>query len=331
MSGLVPPVPRHRRLTGALAASAVLLTGCGGGSRENAEPTPVPTSPAATSDATVSSEPLVRGLDVCSLAAGGQVRRAVGQTGEPTSRMLARIKGYDALVDQCGFGVSFDSYTFVVSVGLAPATGKDLVGLPGEPVGGIADAARVADRSRFTTLTFLKGSTLVQLLAVRSSGAPSRVGALSAVARAVAAAVPADPPQTDAQTEGRCADVDPKAVEGALGAPLALSRSLAYKDSSTACSWASGVEGGRTVTLALYTNQQAGPFFAAQKGSEPTTKVPGVTGDAFTVPGRAYVVADDGQALAVSGSFAPKAPSDRPMPVTPALTALLASAAALMQ
>ena len=104
-------------------------------------------SPSAGADPTVSAGPLLTALDVCSLATPAQVRRAAGQAGEPTSRQLTTIHGYGGLVDQCGFGVSFDSYTFVVSVGLAPATRADLARLPGEPVDGVGDAARAADQA----------------------------------------------------------------------------------------------------------------------------------------------------------------------------------------
>ncbi len=326
---------RHRLLCGllsGLAASAVLLTGCSGGSQPSGgTPATTPTSPSATSDPTVTSKPLVQGLDVCSLASPGQVRQAVGQVGEPTSRSLTRIEGYDGLVDQCGFGVSFDSFTFVVSVGLAPATRKDLAALDGRPVGGIGDAARAGDQARYTTVSFLKGATLVQVQAIKGSDGVPRAGQVAAVARKLAASVPGDPPESDVQTEGKCADVDPQAVEHVLGAPAGVARTLLYKDQSAVCSWATGVRNPRTVSVSVYTNRQAGPFLADQKNYAPTKKVPGVTGDAFTVPGTAYVVAEDGQAVSVTGRFPPKVADAEPLPVTPELTALLASGVGLLQ
>lgn len=321
----------RRRLICGLAASVVLLAGCSGGGRTSAGPDTTPASPTATSAPSVSSRPLVQGLDVCSLASPGQVRQAVGQVGEPTSRSLTRIDGYDGLVDQCGFGVSFDSFTFLVSVGLAPATRKDLAGLGGRPLDGVGDAARAADKGRFTTVSFLKGSTLVQVQAVRTSDGASRAGQVAAVARKVAVSVPGDPPESDVQTEGKCADVDPRAVEHVLGAPAGVSRTLLYKDQSAVCSWATGVQDARTVSVSVYTNQQAGPFLAEQKNYEPATKVPGVSGDAFTVPGTAYVVAEDGQAVSVTGRFPPETADAKPLPVTPQLSALLASGAALLR
>jgi hypothetical protein len=321
---------RHRLLCG-LAASALLLTGCSGSQDPGGAPARTPATPTEASDPAVSSKPLIQGLDVCSLATPGQVRQAAGQVGEPTSRSLTRIEGYDGLVDQCGFGVSFDSFTLLVGVGLAPATRKDLAGLPGRPVGGIGDAARAADQASSTTVSFLKGSTLVQVRAVKGPGGTSRAGQVAAVARRIAVSVPGEPPDSDVQTEGKCVDVDPQAVERVLGAPSGVARSLLYKDQSAVCSWATGVRNPRTVSVSVYTNRQAGPFLADQKGYEPTRKVPGVTGDAFTIPGTAYVVAEDGQAVAVTGTFPPRAAADKPLPVTPQLAALLTSGAALLQ
>lgn len=322
---------RHHLLCG-LAVAALLLTGCSGGSGSpGSAAATTPATASRTPDTTVSSKPLIEGFDVCSLASPGQVQQAVGQVGEPTFRSLTGIEGYDGLVDQCGFGVSFDSFTVLVSVGLAPATRKDLAGLPGRPVGGIGDAARAADQASATTVSFLKGSTLVQVRAVKGAAGASPAGQVAALARAVAGSVPGDPPESDVQTEGKCADVDPRAVERVLGAPVGVARTLLYKDQSAVCSWATGVEHARTVSVSVYTNRQAGPFLADQKAYEPTRKVPGVTGDAFTVPGTAYVVAEDGQAVSVSGTFPPSVADRKPLPVTPQLTALLASGVSLLQ
>ena len=270
---------------------------------------------------------------MCSLAPPALVSKATGQPGEPTSRVLTRIDGYDALVDQCGFGVSFDSFTLVLSVGLAPAGPRDLAGLPGKKasvdVSDLADAARATENQLFSTVSFVKGATLVQLSAVRSADDPSRLRQVVAVARQVAGAVPDEPPATDAQTRGACADLDPQAVEGVLGGPTAVSRSLTYKDGSIVCSFATGVRKARAVSVSRYTNRQAGPFLADQKSYSPSTDVPGVAGDAFTIPGTAYVVAEDGQAISVTGDIG--SPGMRkPAPVTPQLTALLTSAAALL-
>ena len=91
-----------------------------------------------------------------------------------------------------------------VSVGLAPATRADLDSLPGESVDGVGDAALAADLARFTTVWFLRGSTLVQVLAVKPSDEASRLEDVTAVAAAIARRVPTDPPETDDQTEGVC-------------------------------------------------------------------------------------------------------------------------------
>jgi hypothetical protein len=220
----------------------------------------------------------------------------------------------------------------VVSVGLAPATRADLAELPGEPVDGVGDAARAADLARFTTVSFLRGSTLAQVLAVKPSDEASRLSEVTAVAAAVARRIPADPPQTDDQTVGVCSRLDRTAVEAVLGAPVGVSRTLEYKDRSAMCTFATGARDPRTVTVGVYSNRQAGPFFLSQKKYLASRPVPGVEGGAaFTIPGTAYVVAKDGQAVSVVGDFPPAAPARKPLPVTPGLTALLTSAATLMQ
>ena len=329
-------MPRRHRPLGLLvvAVLALLLSGCSSaGSDTPAGADPAPSAAASSAgDPTVSAGPLLKALDVCSLATPAQVRRAAGQTGEPTSRQLTTIPGYGGLVDQCGFGVSFDSYTFVVSVGLAPATRADLARLPGEPVDGVGDAARAADQARFTTVSFLRGSTLAQVLAVKPSDEASRLQDVTAVAAAVARRVPTDPPETDDQTEGVCSRLDQKAVDGVLGAPAGVSRTLEYKDRSAMCTFATGPRDPRTVTVGVYSNTQAGPFFLSQKKYLDSRPVPGIdAGTAFTIPGTAYVVAEDGQAVSVVGDFQPATPARKPLPVTPEITALLTSAASLMQ
>ena len=88
----------------------------------------------------------------------------------------------------------------------------------------------------------------------------------------------------------------------------------------------------RTVTVGVYSNTQAGPFFLSQKKYLDSRPVPGIdAGTAFTIPGTGYVVAEDGQAVSVVGDFPPDTPARKPLRVTPELTALLASAATLMQ
>lgn len=321
---------RRLRLPSALAACALLVTGCSGGSEGARVHDPDP-SGSSTGTPTVSSAPLLSGLDVCSLASPGLVRSVVDQVGEPTNRALTRIDGYDGLVDQCGFGVSFDSYTFVVSVGLGPARRTDLAKLGGKPVDGVGDAARAKDETQFSTVSFLKGRTLVQVMAVKPSPEASRLTAVTAAAAQIARAVPAEPPESDAQTSGRCADIPQAAVDGVLGAPAAVSRTLLYKDQSVVCSWATGVDDPKTVSLSIYTNQHAGPFIADQKTFQPSAPAPGLPGDAFTVPGAGYIVADDGQVVAVNGTFPPRAPKGKPLPVTPQLTALLAAGESQLQ
>lgn len=330
---------RRTRAVPALVACLALLAGCTGGSNDQggASGQPGGHTSGTSSQAPGSADPggtgdeLLSGLDICSLVSEAQVHRAVGQVGEPTSRVLTTIHGYDGLVDQCGFGVSFDSYTFVLSVGLEPATRADLQRLPGRPVQGIGDAARSVDRATGSTLSFLKGRTLVQVRTVHQGAGASRPGDVRAVAGAVARSVPSDPPETDDQTRGACAKVDRQAVDKVLGAPAAVSRTLSYVNLSSVCSWATGTRNPRTVVVTVYSSQQAGPFLADQKNSEPTRDIPGISRDAFSIPGVAYAIAPDGQAVSVSGTFPPKVGARTPLPVTPQLTDLLASAVTLMQ
>jgi len=338
-------VLRRTRAVPALVACLALLAGCTGGSNDqgaasgqSSGPSSGPssgqsagTSQSGSSDPGGTGDQLLSGLDICSLVSEAQVRRAVGQVGEPTSRVLTTIDGYDGLVDQCGFGVSFDSYTFVLSVGLAPATRADLQRLPGRPVQGIGDAARSVDRSTGSTLSFLKGRTLVQVRTVHQGDGPSRPADVRAVVGAVSQAVPSDPPETDDQTRGACTKVDRQAVDKVLGAPAAVSRTLSYVNLSSVCSWATGTRNPRTVAVTVYSSQQAGPFLADQKNSEPSRDIPGISRDAFAIPGAAYAISPDGQAVSVSGSFPPKVGARTPLPVTPQLTDLLASASTLMQ
>ena len=330
---------RRTRAVPALVACLALLAGCTGGSNDQggASGQPGGHTSGTSSQAPGSADPggtgdeLLSGLDICSLVSEAQVHRAVGQVGEPTSRVLTTIDGYDGLVDQCGFGVSFDSYTFVLSVGLEPATRADLQRLPGRPVQGIGDAARSVDRATGSTLSFLKGRTLVQVRTVHQGAGASRPGDVRAVAGAVARSVPSDPPETDDQTRGACAKVDRQAVDKVLGAPAAVSRTLSYVNLSSVCSWATGTRNPRTVVVTVYSSQQAGPFLADQKNSEPTRDIRGISRDAFSIPGVAYAIAPDGQAVSVSGTFPPKVGARTPLPVTPQLTDLLASAVTLMQ
>ena len=324
---------RSRAVPGLVAALAgwLVLAGCSGGSSDPGaadDPTPGRTH---RSDSVSPGDPLLSGLDICSLVSEAQVHRAVGQVGEPTSRVLTTIDGYDGLVDQCGFGVSFDSYTLVLSVGLEPATRRDLQRLPGKPVRGIGDAAVAVDESRGSTVSFLKGRTLAQVRTVYQGAGSSRPADVRALVVAVARSVPSDPPETDDQTRGACAKVDQEAVDKVLGAPAAVSRSLSYVNLSSVCSWATGTRNPRTVAVTVYSSQQAGPFLAVQKHSEPSRDIPGISDDAFSIPGVAYAIAPDGQAVSVSGEFPPDAGPRTPLTVTPQLTDLLASAVTLMQ
>ena len=77
---------------------------------------------------------------------------------------------------------------------------------------GIGDAARSDGSGRSTTVSFLKGSTLVQVRANQSADGTDRAGQVAAVAAEIAQKVPSDPPETDDQTDGVCDRVDPSAV-----------------------------------------------------------------------------------------------------------------------
>ena len=327
------PPPPLRLLAGVVAAG--LLAGCSGtGQGPRGEPVAddSPSSEGLSGNA-AGSTPLLGGLDVCRLPTAAMARTASDQDVTPTTRSFARIAGYVGLVDSCGFGPSFASSAFVVAVGLDPVTRRTLAGLPaaGPAVDGIGDAARAAENAAQATVTFVKGRTLVQLRAARPADGSSTLAGLTEVAGDLADRVPPTPPAADAQTVGRCTDVDESLVSGVLGAPTAVARSLAYQDGSATCAWATGTTRPRTVTLSLYTNRQAGPFLADLKVTGPSAAVSGVPGDAFTVPGKAYVVAGDGQAAVLSGQLPSRGDPGRPLPATPELTALLANAAALLR
>ena len=332
------PARPLRLLVGVVAAG--LLAGCSGGAgTARDEPAAGSStgsstgSPTGSSGSGSGSGSVLGGLDVCRLPSAAMVRTASEQDALPTTRSFAPIAGYDGLVDQCGFGPSFASSAFVVAVGFDPAGPKVLAGLPGagRPVEGVGDGARATEDPTQATVTFVRGRTLVQLRAARPAGGASALARLTEVAAELAGRVPPTPPAGDAQTLGRCADVDQRLVAGLLGAPAVVSRSLAYRDRSATCAWATGTRRPATVTLSLYTNPQAGPFLAALGDTGPNEKVTGVPGNAFTLPGRAYVVAEDGQAAALRGQL-PSAPDPRkPLPVTPELTALLEDAASLLQ
>jgi hypothetical protein len=323
--------PRPARLLAGVLAAA-LLSGCSGGGEAVEEPSGPASGPASPTGG-VGTPHLLGGLDVCGLPTPAMVRAATGQDVTASTRSLARIPGYDGVVDQCGFGPSFASSSLVVAVGLAPAGARVLTALPaaGRPVPGIGDAARATQDADGAALTFVRGRTIAQLRAPRAVDGSSPLPALTRVARELAPRVPATPPVGDDQTAGRCADVDPARVAGLLGRPPVVSRSLTYRDGSATCAWATGTRRPATVTLSLYTNRQAGPFLAGLEHSGPSARVTGVPGTAFTVPGAAYVVADDGQAVALGGRL-PSVPDPRkPLPVTPELTALLEDAASLLR
>ena len=175
----------------------------------------------------------------------------------------------------------------LVSVGLAPASRQDLARQPGTPVDGIGDAARTDDTADYTEVTFLKGTTLVQLRANKLKDGTDRKAQVAAVAGEIARRVPADPPETDEQTDGICGRVDPAAVRDVLGEDPGVSRSFTYATGSATCSWATGAVDAKEVSVAVYTNSYAGPFLADCAAYEPTADVPG-DGDAFTIPGVAY-------------------------------------------
>ncbi len=314
-------MPRpDRTVLVSVVGATLLVAGCSASPSSSRQPSERSETRAASS-APSSSSLLGRGLDVCRLPTAATLRRATGLDAEPTTHRLTRVPGYDGVVDACGFGPSFNSSTLTVAVGLAPARPADVARLSGRPValGGGGRVSRAADGA---TLTYLRGSTLVRL-----SGGDPALRALLRAARDLAADVPTDPPTADLQTSGRCAGLDVARVRAVLGAPVRASRSLAYADRSATCSWATGTgRNARTLTVALYSNAQAGPFLADSKLGAPHRRVPGVPGDAFTTSTAAYLVADDGQAVVVTGDLG-RHPEGRALPATPALAALLEHAA----
>ncbi len=327
---------RLLRSTVAAAVCGLLLAGCSAGA-ESSPSDPRSGGRAGDSSGTsagpsgASVAPLLTGLDVCRLPTAAMVSRAGGSQGEPTSRRLTTLPGYRGVVDQCGFGVSFDSSSFVVALGLAPATAADVRRTGARPVRGPWAVARAGATAAEERVTFLKGRTLVQVRVPVVTGSGSRLAELTAVAAALAGRVPAEPPASDDQTGAGCAGLDRGRVDRALGSPAAVSRSLRYVDGSLMCSWATGTAGARTVTVSVYTNARMGPFLSPLRASGPSADVRGVPGTAFTTPDAAYLVAGDGQAVAVTGRFGAPAPRGRPLPVTGPLAALLRDAARLLR
>jgi hypothetical protein len=320
-----------------LLVPVLLLAGCDSSGRTTtSDPSPAGSTATPQQDPTVDENPLIQGLDVCSLVSPTQVRGVTDQIGEPSSRTLSRVPGYTGITDQCGFGVSFDSYTLTVDVGMAPTTARAVTRLPLKPVKGVAvkgigNAALVTDTSSFSAVYFVKGRTFVRMQAFRGQSGESRASRLAALARKVAAKVPADPPASDDETSGVCAHLDTSAIHDLLGADPGVSRSFPYRDNSSMCSFASGVgPDARFVSVSTYTNSTAGPFFAEQEDYLPSKQVLGVSkGHAFTVPGSAYYIGDDGQAIGITGSLGGD-PRKAAAP-SQALTSLLDSAANLLQ
>jgi hypothetical protein len=320
-----------------LLVPVLLLAGCdSAGSTTTSDPSAAGSSATPEQDPTVDVAPLVEAFDVCSLVKPTQVRATTGQIGEPSSRVLSRVPGYTGITDQCGFGVSFDSYTLTVDVGMAPSTTKAVTRLPLKPVKGvdvkgIGDAALATDNGSFSAVYFVKGHTFVRLQAFRGQSGESRAARVAALARRVVDLVPAEPPASDEETSGVCAKLDTGAIHDLLGADPGLSRSFPYRDNSSMCSFASGVGPKATfISVSSYTNTTAGPFYAEQEDYLPSKQVLGVSkGHAFTVPGSAYFIGDDGQAIGITGSLGGD-PSKAATP-TQALTDLLDSAAGLLQ
>ena len=117
-----------------------------------------------------------------------------------------------------------------------------------------------------------------------------------------------------------------------LGAPAAVSRSLIYVNLSSVCSWATGA--ATRARRGQRLQQPAGgsvPRRPRSIRSRPRD-VPGISGDAFTIPGAAYAIAPTTARRSRSrATFPPTVGPRTPLPVTPQLTALLASAVTLMQ
>lgn len=313
-----------------IVAGALLLAGCTGGGTAGTNAPPTPTT-ASSPELAQDVDPFLSGLDVCRLVPPPMAMRASGQPVDPTSRTLTALPGYQGVVDECGFGVSFDSAALSLAVGLAPATAKDLRRLGGRAQADVGQAARTKVTSSEESVSFLRGTTLVQLRAPVGADGPSRIDRLVTLARDLVRQVPAAPPESDDQTTGRCKELSADRVDAVLGTPAALSRSFSYADGSVVCSWATGTTRARTVAVSLYTNSQAGPFLASQKATGPSADVPGVPGDAFTTPSTAYVVAADGQVIGVTGRLEAAPPKGRALPVTPELTALLKDATSVLQ
>ena len=170
--------------TTAAITACLLLAGCTGGSGTGSGARVADAVPdRRTAGPACRRRRWSRGLDVCSLASPAEVRRAGGQEGDPSSRTLTSLPGYRGVADECGFGVSFDSASLRVAVGLAPATRADVRRAGGRPVTGPWAVARSRVDPDSEQVTFLRGTTLVRLRVPRVTDAPSRLAPLTKAAR----------------------------------------------------------------------------------------------------------------------------------------------------
>ncbi len=244
-------MPRRHRPLGLLvvAVLALLLAGC---SSAGTDTRPGPPRrrrdrrPRPPADPTVSAGPLLTALDVCSLATPAQVRRAAGQAGEPDQppahhaprvrrpRRPVRVRRLVRLLHVRGQR--------------RPRTGHPRGPRPGCPASrSTGSGTRHGPRTRpgSPRCRSCAGRTLVQVLAVQAER-PRPRGCQDVTAVAAADRPPgADRPAGDRRPDrGRLLPVwTRQAVDGVLGAPAGVSRTLEYKDRSAMCTFATGRPG----------------------------------------------------------------------------------------
>ena len=211
-----------------------------------------------------------------------------------------------------------------VSVGLAPATRADLPRLPGRAGRRVGDAARVAVDQAGGSHRVVPASGSDPRAGAR--GQPRRRGRRRPAGRArrgrapSPGRVPADPPETDDQTAASAPGLDQEAVDGVLGAPAGVSRTLDYEDRSAVCSWATGTRDPRTVAVTrLQQHRRPGRSSCRSRSTSTVRRTCRASTPATRSRSPAPPTSSPrtGRRSRWSGDFPPAPAARKPLPVTP--------------
>ena len=219
--------------------------------------------------------------------------------GTPTSRVLTTVPGYDGLVDQCGFGVSFDSSTFAASRSASPRRpARTSPRLPG----------RAADGHRCRGPSPSDAGHHGHLREGLDAGAGARraeprrgpaLGARSRPSPATIASVGAGRPAGDATSRPAApAPGRPARVDAVLGAPAGVSRTLLYQDTRRSARGhrrAAPAHGRRSPSTPTGRPVRSSPTRSTNEPSRARARRPAATRSPSPVT--AYVIGSDGQAV----------------------------------